>query len=378
MAKRKRLTPAQSGFLGADTPAPETKAAPLAPPIAQVAGEASARSALQELSSMVQDARAEGRLIRSLALDEVQADYMLRDRLLAPQDEDMQALIDSLRSRGQQTPIDVVELGEGRYGLVSGLRRLTAMRALRAEGGSTGFDQINARIISPQNGPDAYVSMVEENEIRAGLSYYERARIVVKSVEAGVFPDQRDALLTLYGNASRAKRSKIKSFAAVVEAFDGLLRFPAHMSERQGLDIARALAEDRGFAIRLRDALVGHRPARAEDEQERLRLALSPPAPDPDLPAPAQKAPAAPVTVPPVPVQNTPETDVKPDVSQTMQTDNMRNTKGYENSEIPSIGSEPAKGITLQVLDEGRVLVVKGPGVSDALRRDLEAWLATR
>ena len=170
MAKRKRLTPAQSGFLGADRPAPETKPAPLSPPIAQVAGEASARSALQELSGMVQDARLEGRLIRSIPLGDIQADYMLRDRLLAPQDEDMQALIDSLRTRGQQTPIDVVALPGDRFGLVSGLRRLTALRVLHDQSGGVGFDQIKARVISPQSGADAYISMVEENESRAGLA----------------------------------------------------------------------------------------------------------------------------------------------------------------------------------------------------------------
>ena len=361
MAKRKRLTPAQSGFLGGARPVLEAKAASLSPPIAQVAGEASARSALADLSGMVEDARAEGRLIRSLDLDSVQADYMLRDRLLAPQDEDMQVLIDSLRKRGQQTPIDVVDLGDGGFGLVSGLRRLTAMRLLYAEG--VGSGRINARIISPQTGPDAYVSMVEENEIRAGLSYYERARIVVKAVEAGVFPDIRDALLTLYGNASRAKRSKIKSFISVVEALDGMLRFAPHISERFGLEIARALSEDAKMASRLRDALAGQHPASFEEEHKYLRQGLARSSLD-HLASDSAK--------------NQIDLHQKTDDLQTIENNNTDILNRYQNSTIPETTSGGPKNVTVHVVDEGRALMLKGLGVSDSLRRDLEAWLAAR
>ncbi len=360
MAKRKRLTPAQSGFLGA---APETKSAlspaSLSPPIAQVAGEASATAALQELSDMVQDARAEGRLIRALSLDAVQVDYMLRDRLLAPEDEEMQALIDSLRTRGQQTPIDVVDLGNDRFGLVSGLRRLTAMRVLRRESAGLGFTQINARIISPQNGPDAYVSMVEENEIRAGLSFYERARIVVKAVEAGIFADQRDALLTLYGNTARAKRSKIKSFTSVVEALDNVLLYPSSLSERFGLELAKALSVD-GVKAQITQALRAAPPESAEAELESLRLVLDGLKTD----APGEKL-----------VVNTPEIHPKSADLQTKQTENMQKSSTSPN---PISSEESGNGLFLEVLDNGRRLVVSGPSVSEDLRKDLVAWLASR
>ena len=67
--------------------------------------------------------------------------------------------------------------------------------------------------------------MIEENEIRLGLSYFERARIVVKLVEQGVFGTGRAALQTLFRSASRAKRSKIGSFLPVVRRLEDVLRF---------------------------------------------------------------------------------------------------------------------------------------------------------
>ena len=111
-----------------------TPAGPLpAAPIAQVAGEAAASAALSELSQEMEAARAEGRLMVSLPLDAIDAGYLVRDRLVQDEDE-MQALIASLISRGQQTPIEVVALPEPKdgqtHGLISGWRRLTALRRL--------------------------------------------------------------------------------------------------------------------------------------------------------------------------------------------------------------------------------------------------------
>ena len=90
--------------------------------------------------------------------------------------------------------------------------------------------------------------MVEENEIRVGLSYYERARIAARAAELGVFPDTASALARLFASASRAKRSKIGSFLRLYTALDDRLRFPAAIPERLGLRLARALDADAGLA----------------------------------------------------------------------------------------------------------------------------------
>lgn len=270
MAKRKRLSSAI--FSGAtDLPAPETKSMP----IANVAGDAATAAALAEVTDAMQAARREGRLVLALPLDQIDPNHLVRDRTRLDAAE-MATLIDSLRERGQQTPIEVSALEDGRYGLISGWRRLNALRQLDAP-------TVLALVRDPQDAAEAYLAMVEENEVRADLSYYERARIVVRAVEEGVFETEKKALLSLFRSASRAKRSKIKSFIDVVRGLGDLLQFPEDMGERMGLRLSKALGED-GMQDRLRAALVPPAPD-AETEQSALSAALTP----------AREKPAGPV-----------------------------------------------------------------------------------
>lgn len=264
MAKRRRLTPANPDFLGA---APETKSmAPLGgmrAPIADVASEASATAALEELSREMQSAQAAGRMIVSLPLSEIRLDHLVRDRI-PQQGEDMDALVASLRARGQQTPIEVVALAQGGYGLISGWRRCTALSLLQDEG--VGDGTVLAIKRRPDDASDAYLAMVEENEIRVGLSYFERARIAAKAVEQGVYNTEKEALMNLFGSASRAKRSKIRSFIGVVSALDGVLQFPQSIGERLGLQLSAALGRDPQLAAGLREGLQANTPEGAEEE----------------------------------------------------------------------------------------------------------------
>lgn len=262
MAKRKRLGPAllsQTGPL-------ETKTSP-SPPIAHVAGDASANAALQELSETLRRARSEGRMITELDLNAIDETYLERDRI-AVEDEDMEALRTSIQARGQKTPIEVVDLGDGRYGLISGWRRCQALRAL-------GHPTVRALITTPGEASEAYVAMVEENEIRVGLSYFERARLVRRSVDVGIFDSPKTALQTLFSSASRAKRSKIKSFIRVVEALEEDLRFPTQLGERMGLQLAKALTERPGAEATLKEALQRGDARTAEAENVVLVQALS-------------------------------------------------------------------------------------------------------
>jgi len=277
MAKRKRLTPARAGFLGGDaansesiSPALETKSAlPSTPrataPISQIAGDTAAVAALAEVSQELQQAREAGRMVLDLATDQVEETYLVRDRLQADK-EALGALMQSLAARGQQTPIEVADLGDGRYGLISGWRRLMALRQLFADTGETRFGRVLCLLRRPENASDAYVAMVEENEIRVGLSYYERARIAARAVEQGVYDSEKAALLALFATASRAKRSKIRSFLAIYHGLDSLLNFPHAIPERLGLAVSKAItAQDDGgqiFAQRL--ALANPQTAEAE------------------------------------------------------------------------------------------------------------------
>ena len=265
MAKRRRLA---GPFEDAAPDAPlETKAMPFGrpAPIASVAAEASEIAALQEMAAEITRARAEGRFIQALPLEAIEADHLVRDRIAADPEE-MSGLAESIRANGQRIPIEVTDLGQGRFGLISGWRRLAALKALHEETERifTGVEEL----------ADAYVAMVEENEIRAGLSYYERARIAAKAVEAGVFGSEREALQRLYANASRAKRSKIGSFVTLHRGLGEALRFPAAIPERLGLSLVKRLEEEPGFAARAAAALGQDTP---EAEAAVLTRLIAPP-----------------------------------------------------------------------------------------------------
>ena len=140
----------------------------------------------------------------------------------------------------------------------------------------------------PAQASDAYLAMVEENEVRVGLSYYERARVVARAVDQGVFETKREALRALFHAASRAKRSKIGSFLAVVEALDGVLSFPEMIGERQGLALAKMMDDDPNFGAELRSRLEAAGAGTPEIEQELISMALAPAAKET---TPARKAP---------------------------------------------------------------------------------------
>lgn len=268
----------------------ETKATGLGvPPIARVAGDASATAALDEMTQAWIEAQAAGRMVQSLPLKAVHETWLVRDRL-SLDNEEMADLVESIRDRGQQVPIEVVALEDGRFGLISGWRRLRALRALSQEHDGARFGRVLALLRKPAGPAEAYRAMVEENEIRANLSYYERARIAARAAEAGAFEDARAAVNALFAAGSRAKRSKIGSFLVLVESLDDKLRFAEAIPERLGLGLAKALDEVPGFRDRLRDRLRKAMPESAEKELALLVRALASGAGQtPPAPAPAAK-----------------------------------------------------------------------------------------
>lgn len=279
MAKRRRLIPTplmsaetvpdMADFGGLETKAFLRPGLGAPAPIAQVAGEASAQAALHEMSDAMARARSEGRLVLRLALDQIEVDHLVRDRIALDEDE-LGALIASLRDHGQRTPIEVTELAPGRFGLISGWRRIQALSRLLSETGETRFAEVQALLRRPDTAQDAYIAMVEENEIRLGLSYYERARIVARAVDAGVFDTEKQALQRLFSSASRARRSKIGSFLSIYRLLDEVLRFPAAIPERLGLALAKALDDRPAEAAALAADLAAAPATDAGDEQARL------------------------------------------------------------------------------------------------------------
>ncbi|OIQ32461.1 MAG: chromosome partitioning protein ParB [Alphaproteobacteria bacterium MedPE-SWcel] len=372
MAKRKRLTPAQPTYLSASDAAPAPASGLLsvgAAPIAQVASDTSAAAALQELSGVLENARARGLMIEELSLDAIDETYLVRDRIVQDE-EDMQALMESLRARGQQTPIEVARIEGARgvltHGLISGWRRLTALRRLYEETSEPEFARIKALVVRPETAADAYLAMVEENEIRVNLSHYERARIAMRALAEGVYPDQRKALLGLFMNVPRAKRSKIASFVTVVQALDAVLRYPTAIPEKLGLGLARAIEEDPAFGDRLAEALRQQRPQSVSEELALLSHELA-------AQITALNSPAESVSdLSPAPSSARPVASPAPSALP-----RIRNT---EPTTAPGerITLQAAPGVRLGYTADAQKIELTGDGVTAELMAELKAWLATR
>lgn len=216
-------------------------------PVAQVVGDAAeahgrafdeARAQAAELARV----DADGLLMRALPLERVDAEHLTRDRLIVDAD-DIATLRESIRVHGQRTAIEVTSPArpDGQFGLISGWRRLLALRELFATTSDPAFATIKALVRLPTSSQSAYVAMVEENEVRADLSHYERGRIAVVAAERGVFESAAAAVDALFGAASPAKRSKIRSFARIHEALGTTLEHPTAIGERLGLRLAETL-----------------------------------------------------------------------------------------------------------------------------------------
>ena len=376
MAKRKRLTPAQPTYLSGNEKAGASAPGPLsmgAAPIAQVASDTSASAALEELSGVLERARTKGLMIEELPLDGVDETYLVRDRIVQGED-DMQGLMESLKARGQHTPIEVVKREDAHcektHGLISGWRRLTALRRLYEETSDPKFATIKALVVRPESAADAYLAMVEENEIRVNLSHYERARIAVQALAEGVYPDQRKALLGLFQNVPRAKRSKIASFVTLVEALDDVLRYPTAIPEKLGLGLARAFAQTPQFAQEVAQKLRERPCVDAEGEQALLS----------DLLAAHEQSGIADVTETPPAGSDPEETPQIPPTSDSPTLmPQVRSLDPVDQNEDSERGSMPVStGVHLDYSPSHQRIELTGPGVDTALLTALKDWLRQR
>ena len=262
MAKRRRLTaPDKAALEEIDRGFAAKPKTGISPPIAQVAAETAALSGLAGVGDRVEIARdtadaekwrvlnKSGHAVERLSLGEISIEHLQRDRLeFNP--EAQNELLQSILAHGLRAPIEVVKTEEG-YGLISGYRRFLAFQTLAQT--DELFLAIPAFVRDHESSISAYVNMVEENEIRANLSHYERGRIAVLAVQQGVFPTIDQAVNILFGTASKAKRSKIRSFATIHENLGDLLLFPVALTEKLGLRLAKALKD--GGQAELRNAL---------------------------------------------------------------------------------------------------------------------------
>lgn len=237
----------------------------LRPPIADVVADAALHASPLPHADREQNARdradaerlrgaqEKGLVAVELPLDDILADAMTRDRMALDEDE-MQELMSSISLNGVRLPIEVHEspVGESgsKYNLISGFRRLTALRRLHAANPDGSFASIPAFVRKPKNAVAPLVAMIEENEIRSGLSQYERGRAAAMAVYDGIFSSLDEAVNVLFQSASKAKRSKIRSFALIHEELGDMLQHATSLNERQCLRIAAGLRAGATEALR--------------------------------------------------------------------------------------------------------------------------------
>jgi ParB family chromosome partitioning protein len=175
----------------------------------------------------------------------------------------------SILATGLRQPVEVWRKSDPEatppYGLISGLRRLTAHVDL-------GLPTIPVLLRAPADIPDAMAQMIAENEIRAQITPWEKGRILVQAVEEGLFPNLDAALPALFPNLDRNRRSRLRAVAEVVAHFgDDILTEPTRLAQQQLLRLSAALRAGLGEVI---ETALAQSSDRSPEAQWRLILPI--------------------------------------------------------------------------------------------------------
>jgi len=191
--------------------------------------------------------------VTMLAIGTIDAGALARDRS-GLDAEALRELKLSIARGGVRMPVEVFALEEARgevaWGLISGYRRLWALRELHEATGQARYACVPALVRTRVGEAEALAAMVAENALRAGLSAWERGRIAVAARDAGAYPTVAAAVEGLYGSAGQAKRGRMRALARLAEEMDGALPAPEAMSERLALRLAQAVQAGNGAMIR--------------------------------------------------------------------------------------------------------------------------------
>lgn len=137
-----------------------------------------------------------------IPLADINADALLRDRTALDPD----ALADLTRSiftDGLHQPIEVFRQPDNRFGLITGLRRLTAFRALQSWPNPQRFATIPAFVLPATDLSQAMATMVAENEIRSPITPWEKGTLLINTLRHGIFPTLDAAVDALYPALTR-------------------------------------------------------------------------------------------------------------------------------------------------------------------------------
>lgn len=229
-----------------------------APPIAQVAGSAAKsiedemvrlrqdNASLQAAANNWQEATSGGLIVKLVPLADIDIHSIARDRRTIDREgEPWAELKASLRARGQQVPIEIGgrSATHGKFRLISGYRRVNALMELYEETGEERFATVKALVSRARDKLNATIAMIDENEIRQDISFYERGRICCIAADQGICDSVDDAIQVLFASSSRNRRYKIRNFTLIHTMLGTYLDFPEHIGERLGARLAQALKD---------------------------------------------------------------------------------------------------------------------------------------
>ena len=198
--------------------------------------------------------------IHHIPLAAISAHAFLRDRT-APDPAAQADLLHSILADGLRQPIELVELSEPfdgcTHALVSGMRRLTALREIARMNGTANTATAPATLRAPTTMTEILRDIASENEQRAQVSMFEKGRFLNAAVDQGHLPNLDAAIAQLFPGQNRNKTFRLRSAAEVAQALDGQLSTPEALSQAQIEALATALR--RGMAEIIDEVLKLHR-----------------------------------------------------------------------------------------------------------------------
>ena len=198
--------------------------------------------------------------IHHIPLAAISAHAFLRDRT-APDPAAQADLLHSILADGLRQPIELVELSEPfdgcTHALVSGMRRLTALREIARMNGTANTATAPATLRAPTTMAEILRDIASENEQRAQVSMFEKGRFLNAAVDQGHLPNLDAAIAQLFPGQNRNKTFRLRSAAEVAQALDGQLSTPEALSQAQIEALATALR--RGMAEIIDEVLKLHR-----------------------------------------------------------------------------------------------------------------------
>lgn len=148
---------------------------------------------------------------------------------------ELQLLAEQLRAQGQDEPVRVRHMSDGRYELISGHRRVRAASLI-------GWKQVDARILDLDDCA-AKIATLTSNESHVGLSDFERGTAYQVALTDGLAKNQQE-VASMFG-CSQGRVSQCLSVARLPEPIAALLRdYPGLLTYRHAKVVREVLEHD--------------------------------------------------------------------------------------------------------------------------------------